>query len=132
MVSDAAAISSPSIWLVVAITSLRPHPSGCLVHDDLEGHGPLAVAGTAAVDDVLGPGTALNVQHLALGRRIELHGDQGTQIAGLVQIRVVVGRESLAGVVLDVLETLLVLAQVSVAAHPDLFALQMANRELGM
>jgi len=97
---------------------------GDLVHDDLEGHGPHAIASTAAVVDVLGPGTALHIQHLTLWRRVELHGDKGTQIALLVLVRVVVAGESLCGEVPDVLEVLLILAQVSVAAHPDLLALR--------
>lgn len=121
------AISSPRIRLVfaAAITSWRhdshsPH----LVQEDLEGHGALAIADTATVLNILGPGTALHVQHLTLGRGVELHGHQGTQVTRLVQERVVVAWEPLAGEVADVLEVLLVLAQVTVAAHPDLLTLE--------
>lgn len=98
-----------------------------LVHQKLEGHRTHTVASTAAVDDVLGPSPALDVQHLTLGRGDELHGDQGTQVALLVQERVVVAGESMTGIVIYVLEVLLVLAQVPIAAHPDLLKLKKEN-----
>lgn len=98
-----------------------------LVHDNLEGHRSHTIASTAAVDDVLGPSPALDVQHLALGRGDELHGDQRTQVAWLVHERIVVVGESHGGVVIDVRKVLLVLAQMTIAAHPHLFPLEKLN-----
>jgi len=49
---------------------------------------------TLVVANVLGVGPALNVQQLAHGGILELNGNQGGQVAILVQVREVAGVEA--------------------------------------
>lgn len=59
-----------------------------------------------------------------------MHSNHGTEITWLVQVRIIVGRNALAGVVADVVQLLLVLAVVTAARDPNLLALQERIKEV--
>lgn len=90
----------------------------------MESHGTLTITKAATVDNVLGPGTAFDTDHFINGQLFELYSDQRTQIVLLILVGIVVGGETLRGIVFDGAKGFDVLGIVAIAGDPDLLTLQ--------
>ena len=66
-----------------------------LIDEQLEGYRAFTITIAAIVDDIFSPGTTFNANHLIDLQFFELHSNQRTQIAWLIEVWVVILWEAL-------------------------------------